>query len=51
MHPYLKVVVSKDAPYYSIRFKWEIENILRHEAMLYPVEKRKTKEELGQFIR
>lgn len=51
-------VVSKDVPPYSIvggvpakviKFKWTIEEILEHEALLYPVEERFSEEQLKQL--
>lgn len=48
-------VVTKDVPPYSIvggvpakfiRFKWTVEQIMQHEAALYPVEERFSQEEL-----
>ena len=37
-------------PAKTIRFRWGLEEILRHETMLYPKEKRITKEELHHLL-
>ena len=52
-------VVSKDVPPYSIvggvpakfiKFKWNIDQILEHEAKLYPEEERYTREQLEEIF-
>ena len=52
-------VVNKDIPPYSIaggvpakviKFKWTIDQILEHEASLYPIEERFTKEQLIEIL-
>lgn len=51
-------VVNKSIPPYAIaggipakviKFKWTIDEIMRHEAILYPPEQRFSKEQLIQF--
>lgn len=52
-------VVSKDVPPYAIvvgvpakvlKFRWSIESVLKHEEMLYPVEKRISKDALEKYF-
>lgn len=52
-------VVTKDVPPYSIvggvpakfiKFKWTIDQVLEHEAKLYPVEERYTREQLEKIF-
>ncbi|MCU0458711.1 MAG: acyltransferase [Bacteroidales bacterium] len=53
-------VVNKNVPPYSIvggvpakliRFRWSLEDIMRHEAMVYPVERRLPENELLEYIK
>lgn len=52
-------VVNRDVPPYSIvggvpakviRFRWSLDDIKRHEEMIYPVDSRIPEDELSEFI-